>query len=99
VRLFQINLFRFLFMLIEVQFIKLGPLSPRQAEVAKFIVQGFVDKEIARALDISLKTVRIHVNAIYKKLGILNKPLNLRITASNMMVYGGMFSITSSFSF
>jgi DNA-binding NarL/FixJ family response regulator len=86
-------------MCIEVQLIKLGPLSLREAEVAKFIVQGFVDKEIAKELYISPKTVRNHVNAIYKKLGILNHPLNLRITASNMMVYGGMFSVVSSFSF
>jgi len=86
-------------MCIEAQLIKLGPLSLREAEVAKFIVQGFVDKEIAKELDISSKTVRNHVNAIYKKLGILNKSLNLRITASNMMVYGGMFAVTSTFSF
>ena len=86
-------------MLIQVEFIHLGPLSPREGEVAKLIVQGLVDKEIARSLDISLKTVWIHVHAIYEKLGILNKTLNLRVTASNIMVSCGMFLITPSFSF
>jgi len=86
-------------MLIQVELIHLGPLSPRQGEVAKLIVQGFVDKEIARILGIALKTVQVHVIAIYKKLGVLNNSFNSRVVSTNLMVSCGMFLMTSSFSF
>jgi DNA-binding NarL/FixJ family response regulator len=45
-------------------------LSPRQREVLDFIMLGRSNKEIARALGIAEGTVKIHVAALFQKLGL-----------------------------
>jgi DNA-binding NarL/FixJ family response regulator len=45
-------------------------LSGRQREVFRLIVQGRSNKEIARALDLAEGTVKIHVAALFGKLGV-----------------------------
>jgi DNA-binding CsgD family transcriptional regulator len=45
-------------------------LSPREAEIARLILQGKANKEIAGQLSLSENTVRNHIYALYKKLGI-----------------------------
>lgn len=52
---------------------KLGKLSVRQLQVLKLIARGFANKEIARELDISHNTVRIHVSALFKTLGVSSR--------------------------
>ena len=47
-----------------------GALSTRQREVLDLIVQGRSNKEIARALKLAEGTVKIHVAALFSKLGI-----------------------------
>src|SRR5258708_14728285 len=47
-----------------------GTLSGRQREVLNLIVQGRSNKEIARALKLAEGTVKIHVAALFSKLGI-----------------------------
>lgn len=81
-------------MLIQVELINLGPLSPREADVAKLIIQGYVDKEISRLLGITLKTVQVHIYRIYLKFGINNITSNSRIIASHLMVLSGMFLVS-----
>jgi DNA-binding CsgD family transcriptional regulator len=44
-------------------------LSPRQAHVLTLLAQGLVDKEIAAALGISVRTVRGHIHAAMTRLG------------------------------
>jgi DNA-binding CsgD family transcriptional regulator len=48
----------------------LGILSRRQREVLHLIVQGRSNKEIARALNLAEGTVKIHVAALFGKLGV-----------------------------
>lgn len=48
-------------------------LSPRQREVLSLIALGKSNKEIARALDTALPTVKNHVANIFEKLGTRNR--------------------------
>ena len=45
-------------------------LSARQFEVFELIVRGLSNKEIARALNLAEGTVKIHVAALLRKLGV-----------------------------
>lgn len=48
---------------------RLEGLTQRQREVAKMVAGGASNKHIARALDISDRTVKAHLTAIFEKLG------------------------------
>jgi DNA-binding CsgD family transcriptional regulator len=48
----------------------LDALSGRQRDVLSLIVRGMSNKEIARALELAEGTVKIHVAALFRKLGI-----------------------------
>jgi DNA-binding CsgD family transcriptional regulator len=48
-------------------------LSPRELEILELMRAGNTDKEIARALDISFWTVRTHISALLRKLGVRNR--------------------------
>lgn len=45
-------------------------LSPRQLEVLQLLLQGLPNKLIARKLDISENTTKIHVSAVLRALGV-----------------------------
>jgi predicted ATPase/DNA-binding CsgD family transcriptional regulator len=47
-----------------------GPLTPRQNEVLLLLVAGHSNKQIARALGVSPKTVTHHLSAVYETLGV-----------------------------
>lgn len=49
------------------------PLTPRQREVLALLGQGKSNKEIARILDLSEGTVKLHVTAILKALNVSNR--------------------------
>jgi len=51
----------------------LGALSPRQLDVMRWIARGLSNKEIARELEISPYTVRVHVSAALRALGLSNR--------------------------
>ena len=53
----------------------MAAVSPRQREVADLVAAGMADKEIARRLGISYKTVRIHMNELFWKLGVRNRTM------------------------
>jgi len=56
-------------------------LSEREAEVAREVVAGRSNKEIARVLDITERTVKAHLGAIFIKLGVRDRlQLALRLT-------------------
>jgi DNA-binding NarL/FixJ family response regulator len=48
-------------------------LTDREIEVLRYIAQGYTNKQIARQLSISERTVGNHVSSIYNKLGIFDR--------------------------
>ena len=48
-------------------------LTPRQRDVLTLIGQGLPNKQIASRLALSEATVKVHLNAIYKALGLTNR--------------------------
>jgi DNA-binding NarL/FixJ family response regulator len=50
-----------------------GGLSAREYEVLRLIATGQANKEIARTLSISERTVRFHVSSIFTKLGATSR--------------------------
>jgi len=48
-------------------------LTPRQQDVLQLLVNGKTNKEIANALGTSESTVRVHLNAIFRALGVENR--------------------------
>jgi two-component system nitrate/nitrite response regulator NarL len=62
----------------------LDALTPRELEVAKMVRLGGNNKMIARELDISERTVKAHLSAIFRKLDIQNRlHLALYFTENN----------------
>jgi len=48
-------------------------LTRREQEVLQLVVEGFANKEIARRLRITEKTVKTHVSSILQKLGVADR--------------------------
>jgi two-component system nitrate/nitrite response regulator NarL len=48
-------------------------LTPREAEIARFVAAGLSNKQIARKVNIAEGTVKIHLHRAYQKLGIANR--------------------------
>ena len=46
------------------------PLSPREREVLRYLVQGCSNREIGEAMPISVNTVKFHLKNIFGKLGV-----------------------------
>lgn len=52
---------------------ELGRLTPREQEILELLAQGYLYKEIADRLKISISTVRAHLHAIYEKLHVQSR--------------------------
>lgn len=48
----------------------LSPLTPREMDVLELVVQGMSNREIAYELGISHQTVKNHMTAVFRKLGV-----------------------------
>jgi two-component system nitrate/nitrite response regulator NarL len=51
----------------------LGSLSQRERQVAEAVARGSTNKEIARVMDITERTVKAHLSAAYEKLGVRDR--------------------------
>jgi len=60
-------------------------LTPRELEILEHVAEGFSNKAIARALNITDGTVKLHVKAILRKLGI-----HSRVEAAVLAVENGL---------
>ena len=52
---------------------KIGELSTRQREILELVVEGLSNAEIARRLYLSVSTIKQHLRAVYKVLGVRNR--------------------------
>lgn len=48
-------------------------LTRREAEIMRLVSQGLANKVVARELGLQEGTVKIHLHAIYRKLGVSNR--------------------------
>jgi two-component system nitrate/nitrite response regulator NarL len=48
-------------------------LSPRQKSILGYLIEGNSNKSIARKIDVAEATVKVHVKAILRKLGVHNR--------------------------
>jgi DNA-binding NarL/FixJ family response regulator len=48
-------------------------LSPREREVLELVSQGMANKQIARALGIAERTVKVHLNSVFRQLGVADR--------------------------
>lgn len=51
----------------------LAELSPREAQVAQAVARGATNKEIARAMGITERTIKAHLSAIFDKLDVRDR--------------------------
>jgi DNA-binding NarL/FixJ family response regulator len=58
-------------------------LSPRETEVLRLIAQGFSNKEIARSIDLSVKSVETYKARAAEKLGLRTRAEIIRYAASH----------------
>ena len=49
------------------------PLTPRELEVVKLLVEGLTNKQIAGILGVSASTIKTHVQSIIRKLGVSDR--------------------------
>jgi DNA-binding NarL/FixJ family response regulator len=52
---------------------KLGDLTARQREILEMVVEGLSNAQIARRLYLSESTIKQHLRAVYKELGVRNR--------------------------
>jgi DNA-binding NarL/FixJ family response regulator len=50
-----------------------GSLTPRQREILQLLSQGQSNKQIARSCQLSENTIKVHVSAILRALGLNNR--------------------------
>lgn len=65
---------------------ELDLLTPREQEVLRLIARGYLYKEIARRLEISVKTVEAHVSAVLRKLQLSTRHQLTRWAAERDLV-------------
>jgi DNA-binding NarL/FixJ family response regulator len=48
-------------------------LTPREIDILRYLSQGYSNREISKALYLSEKTVKAHLAAVFRKLGVSNR--------------------------
>jgi DNA-binding CsgD family transcriptional regulator len=50
-----------------------SPLTPRETEILTLVARGLSNKAVARRLNISVHTVKFHLEALFARLGVTNR--------------------------
>lgn len=86
---------------VSAEIIDQGPLTDREAEVARLMTEGHADKVIAKMLDISYRTVNAHAGNIYVKLQIHSTSavantaaINCRCWAISQLIARGLIGVS-----
>lgn len=58
-------------------------LSARESEILAHIKLGKTNKDIANSLNIAVGTVKLHVNSIFRKLGVKNRVQAVYVSSAN----------------
>jgi DNA-binding NarL/FixJ family response regulator len=66
-------------------------LTPRQAEVLRLLLQGLPNKLIARQLNLSVETVKDHVAAVLRALGVSSRTQAVLAVSQMTQGQGGFF--------
>jgi DNA-binding NarL/FixJ family response regulator len=61
-------------------------LTHRERDVVQLVAEGYSNKQTARVLDISLKTVETHRSAAMRKLELSSSAALVRYAVRNMLV-------------
>ena len=67
-------------------------LTPRQAEVLSLLLQGLPNKLIARQLNLSVETVKDHVAAVLRALGVSSRTQAVLAVSQMTQGQGGFFA-------
>jgi DNA-binding CsgD family transcriptional regulator len=51
----------------------LQPLSPREAQTSRFLLQGFTEKQIAKQMYLSPHTVHTYIKSVYRQFGVTSR--------------------------
>lgn len=52
---------------------RLASLTPAQTRILRYVSEGLLNKQIAYEMDISEATVKAHITAIFRRLGVTNR--------------------------
>jgi DNA-binding NarL/FixJ family response regulator len=67
-------------------------LTPRQAEVLGLLLQGMPNKLIARQLNLSVETVKDHVAAVLRALGVSSRTQAVLAVSQMTQAQGGFYT-------
>ncbi len=68
---------------------RVDKLTPREFEVLRFVIMGFLNKQIAAELHTAEKTVKVHRGRVMQKLGVTSVPDLVRIAQRAGVAPGG----------
>ena len=67
----------------------ISPLTPRETEILNYMAQGYLNKQIADALNVSEQTIKNHITSILRKLDA-----NARTQAVVIAIKKGLVTIS-----
>jgi DNA-binding CsgD family transcriptional regulator len=77
----------------KTEIVQHGVLTPREIEILQCVCDAKTDKQIARMLAISIRTVSHHIDHIHEKLGISQKILNKRVALLRVALAQGLVRV------